>query len=342
MAWMVSKARGRRWMRGSLALVYVAQFALWGRETKAQGQTAEDGKAAGVPATVSAPAAGQGQSAGPSAGTSAGTGSASGASAVLMQGQRLFEDQQYEESIQVLSGALLRPTLSKAEKRDLYKLLAFNFVTINRKDEAEGAVRALLVLEPSFELPRYESPRFRDAFAAIRARWEAEGQPGLAAVERAPITLSHLSPAEADGKVNLPITVRVTDPDKIVTEVRLYWRRGTNGRFEQASMAFDGAGARGQIPGAAVEGPILEYFIAALGTGGTTVATRGDAEVPLRVAVREKNRAWVWPVALGAGVLGAGAIVGALALAGVFQGSEPVNSPVSGPPRTVVNVSITE
>jgi hypothetical protein len=32
---------------------------------------------------------------------------------------------------------------------------------------------------PGFELPKTESPHFRDFFAATRARWEAEGHPGL-------------------------------------------------------------------------------------------------------------------------------------------------------------------
>src|SRR6478736_5587859 len=67
---------------------------------------------------------------------------------LVARGQQLFEDQQYEESIQTLSAALLRPSNTKAQKIEIYRLLALNYITINRKDEAESAVRGLLAIEP--------------------------------------------------------------------------------------------------------------------------------------------------------------------------------------------------
>src|SRR5437763_12785808 len=78
---------------------------------------------------------------------------------LIQKGQQLFEDQQYEESIQTLSGALVRPTNTKEQKVEIYRLLALNYITIGRKDEAESSVRGLLVQNPDYQLPPSESPR---------------------------------------------------------------------------------------------------------------------------------------------------------------------------------------
>ena len=68
-------------------------------------------------------------------------------------GSALFDDQQYEESIQTLSGVLVRPNNTKAQKIEIYRLLALNYITLTHKEEAEGAVRGLLALEPTYALP---------------------------------------------------------------------------------------------------------------------------------------------------------------------------------------------
>ena len=99
---------------------------------------------------------------------------------LIERGRELFEDQQYEVSIQTLSGALVRPNSTRAaEARHVHCLLAKDHITLGNSDEAETFVRALLALEPSDELPERESPRVRDFFAAARERWEREGRPGV-------------------------------------------------------------------------------------------------------------------------------------------------------------------
>ncbi|MBX3203150.1 MAG: hypothetical protein KF894_33810, partial [Labilithrix sp.] len=66
---------------------------------------------------------------------------------LIAKGQELFEDQQYEDSIQTLSAALLRPSNTKEQKVEIYRLLALNYITLGRKDEADNAVRGLLVAQ---------------------------------------------------------------------------------------------------------------------------------------------------------------------------------------------------
>jgi hypothetical protein len=263
---------------------------------------------------------------------------------LVARGQQLFEDQQYEESIQTLSAALLRPSNTKAQKIEIYRLLALNYITLNRKDEAESAVRGLLAIEPGYELPPSESPRFRDFFAAVRGKWEAEGRPGLVKETEPPpppVAMKHSSPSQVEPETAIELTASLDDPGKRVTSVKIFYRTGSRGKFEgieaailtpQAGTPGDGRTVRATIPSSAVSPPLVEYYLQGFDKGGLPIVSRGDAGAPLRVAVPEPSKGWVLPVAIGGGVLGAAAIVGGLALAGVFKSSSKSGPGGTTPP----------
>ena len=99
---------------------------------------------------------------------------------------------------------------------------------------------------------------------------------------------------------------------------------------------------RVSIPGAAVKPPLVDYYFEVLDGGGAVIANRGDASSPLRIAVPEpSSKGWILPVAIGGGVLGAAAIVGVLALSGVFT-SSPSGGGATGPAMSTVSVSVGE
>jgi hypothetical protein len=254
---------------------------------------------------------------------------------LIARGQQLFDDQQYEESIQTLSGALVRPNNTKQQKIDIYRLLALNYITLNRKDEAESAVRGLLAIEPSYELPKGESPRFRDFFASVRQKWESEGKPGLItseAKEPKPVTLQHNSPSQVAPETEIPLMTKLDDPDKRVTSIELHYRTGSSGKFTEVDMKLDPeqSTARANIPPKTVMPPFVEYYMLAKDKSGLPVGSRGDSDAPLRVTVPERGSAWVLPVAIGGGVLVAG---GAIALAVILGGK-------SNPPNAKVNIGV--
>ncbi len=282
-----------------------------------------------APAPASAPQAAPARAAGPD---------------LIARGLQLFDDQEYEESVQALSAALLRPNNTKAQKLEIYRLLALNYITLNRKDEAESAVRGLLSQEPGYELPRSESPRFRDFFAAVRERWEAEGRPGVVEGEVVPVTMQHTSPSEGVARTQIPLTVRVVDPKHRVVDVKLFYRAGAKGKFTQIAATIEGDSARATIPGDAVKPPLVEYYFEGLDKGGLPVVSRGDAAGPLRVAVPEgSSKGWVLPVAVGGSALGIGATFLVLALAGAFKGSTPSTPGTTVPEgRSIVSVSVRE
>lgn len=243
---------------------------------------------------------------------------------LIQRGRELFEDQQYEVSIQTLSGALVRPNSTKEQKLETYCLLAKDHITLGNEEEAENFVRALLALEPSYELPETESPRFRDFFAAVRTKWEGEGRPGALSERDAPrtITLRHRSPSEAPRDTGMVLTAQVDDPDHRVARVKLYFRTGSAGKFSEETTQFDpGAGSvRGIFPLRAIQPPFVSYYLLAADKNGMPVASCGDAEAPLRIPVPDGPKSWVLPIAIGGGVVGvAGVVLGVLALTGAFK-----------------------
>ncbi len=242
---------------------------------------------------------------------------------LVTRGKQLFDDQQYEESIQALSGALVRPSTTRDERIEVLRLLSLNYITLGRKEEAEGAVRALFVIDPKYTLAATESPRFRDFYQSVRDRWEKEGRPGFASeAAKSNLTMTHVSPAQAEANSNIEITAKVSDPSK-VARVRLFVREAGNGKFVAQGMKLTGDTARTTISGPRVKPPLLEYYIEGQDSGGIAIVGKGDIDVPLRIAIPESRSGWVLPVAIGAGVLGAAAIVGGLALGGVFDKSQP-------------------
>lgn len=234
---------------------------------------------------------------------------------LIKKGQELFDEQMYEESIQTLSAALMRPGIAKKEKIRVYQLLAYNYITLRRDEEADGAVRGLLVLDEDFELPEGESPRFREFFDEIRVNWIQEGKPGLekakaAASAASRVQLKHASPAQVEAGLDVSLTGKVDDPNARVDKIVLHYRTGSSGKYVSGKVKFAMRKFSAEIPGEAVEPPLVEYYLEALDESGLPVAARGDAASPLRIAVPDETSwyasPWFWvPV----GVVVVGAIV---------------------------------
>lgn len=261
---------------------------------------------------------------------------------LVARAQALFDDQQYEESVQTLSAVLVRPGQSREQRIRVYRLLALNYITLGKKDEAESAVRGLLPLDPDYALPASESPKFRDFFDDVKARWEGEGRPGyqVEAPKLLPVVLKHSQPPESEANRPIDLRARLEDPGHRVHSVRLYTRAGTRGKFAEQELTLQTDGSiLLSLPSELMKPPLVEYYLAALNAEGLPIAARGDAEDPLRIAVREPSKGWVLPVVIGASVLGAGAIVGGLALLGVFKSSAP---PPPRPGTSAVTIIVGE
>lgn len=214
--------------------------------------------------------------------------------ALIQRGSAQFEDQAYEESIQTLSAALVRPGATDIEKKELYRLLAYNFIILKRADEADAAVRGILVLDENFALPPTESPRFRDFFANTKKKWIDEGRPGrvtagAAPTAEKPVKLQHTSPAQIPANSGVKLSGSIEDPDNRVRGVTLAYRTGAKGKFVTVAATYTLGEFRTQIPATAVKPPLIEYYITATDKGGLPLVARGDAATPLRIVVPEEG-----------------------------------------------------
>lgn len=255
-----------------------------------------------------------------------------GVVSLIQRAAELFDDQAYEESIQTLSAALLRPGSSTKEKIEIYRLLAYNYITLKRNEEADAAVRGLYVVDEDFTLPTTESPRFRDFFEATKKKWLEEGKPGKAdadaqAAAQSPVKIVHTSPAQAAPGTTIKLSGTLDDPKGRARGVQLFYRAGAKGKFSIVAGTYTLGKFNAQIPGKEVKPPLVEYYLEAVDNAGLPVASRGDAATPLRVVVPEPPKSSIFTSAafwVPVGVVVVGAAVGVpvgLALFGPKQTS---------------------
>jgi tetratricopeptide (TPR) repeat protein len=260
---------------------------------------------------------------------------------LLQRAQKLFDEQQYEESIQVLSAALVRPGNTKAQKVEVYRLLMLNYITLGKKDEADAAVRGLLAIQPDYELPASESPRFRDFFKTARDKWVADGKPGVVtdAEPAAPqVQMQHTSPSQVEPRTEVALSVKLDDPKGRVDSVKLFYRVGSKDKFTEVDADIDEGTARAKIPPSAVKPPFIEYYFLGYDKKGLAIVSRGDVGAPLRIAVPEPSKGWVLPVAIGGGILVVGGAFAIAAFAGAFKSSSTTNKPG----QSNVSIGVTE
>jgi len=268
---------------------------------------------------------------------------------LIQKAQDLFDDQRYEESIQTLSAALLRPGTSPENKIEIYRLLAYNYITLGRTEEADGAVRGLLVQKEDFELSKKESPRFRDFFAKARAAWEAEGKPGKeeggGAKAPPPVSIKHTPAVQVEPNAIVKIEGTIADPTTSVTEVQLFFRTSGAEKFASKPLVYAMGSFRGQLPQNVVKPPLVEYYLLAVDAKGLPLASRGDADTPVRIGVREPQddsifaSPWFWiPV----GVVVVGGVIATAIIATSGDDDPTRRDPEPGTPRSTVVIGVGE
>ena len=251
---------------------------------------------------------------------------ASAQNPLIARGQEEYQELLYQEALQTLSAALVRAGNSNAEMATAYRLLAFTYLALQREEEAAGAYRHMLPLEPDFEPGEGVSPRIRSFFADVRAAWEAEGRPGSGPPP--PISIQHRSPAEAVPGEEVTLSAEVEDPASRVARLVLAYRQGTQRVFTRLDTQPAGGSLSATIPGTDVAPPLVEYYFEAVDDAGLPLAARGDVAAPLRIAVPEPGgneiweEWWFWTII---GVVVAGGIVASVVIADEL--SRPTQTP---------------
>jgi len=242
---------------------------------------------------------------------------------LIRQGQSQYDDLEFEQALQTLSAALIRAGNTPQQKTTIYRLLAFTYLALGREEEAAGAYRSLLSIEPAFVPGADVAPQTRTFLDGVKQAWEAEGRPGFQTQPPAPVTVRHRSPAQADRGTEVALEATVDDPDNRVRSLIFAYHQGASQAedrevFQRIEAAREGSTFRATLPAEAVAPPLVEYYLEALDANGLPVAGRGDVAAPLRIAVAAPSSSifaspWFWIIT---GVLVAGAVITTVLLVG--------------------------
>jgi hypothetical protein len=260
---------------------------------------------------------------------------------LIDQAKKAFDDASYDESLQLLSAALLKLDIVDDQRIEAYRLLAYNYILLKKEDAAKSAAYKLYALNEDFELSKGESPRFREPFAKWKQQWIDDGRPGKAAATAKPpatVTIKHSPPAEIEHDKSVAITGDVQDPDHRVAKIVMHYRPSSDSKFQTVEAKLALGGFQVNIPGSAVQPPLVEYYLEAIDDAGLPIAGRGDTEAPLRIVVKGEEGGsifgtwWFWT---GTAAVVVGGVLGAILLTRKSSSTGPGgNNPTS-------NVTIT-
>lgn len=265
----------------------------------------------------------------------------SSAQKLIDNAKKAFDDAQYDESIQLVSAALLKLDITDPQKVECYKQLAYNYIVLKKDEAAKSAAYKLYAVDESFALPKSESPRFREPFTKWKAQWLEDGKPGqVLPTEKPPaaVTLKHLPPSDTPHDQSVAISGSIDDPDKRVARVALFYRTGTSAKFSEIPCTYGDGRFNANIPGTAMKPPLVEYYVQAVDKEGLPIASRGDVEAPLRLVVEAEKEGsifgtwWFWT--------GATAVVAGGILAGILL-SKKSSNPSAPQPNPGGNGTVT-
>jgi tetratricopeptide (TPR) repeat protein len=248
---------------------------------------------------------------------------------LIRQGQQQYDDLEFEQALQTLSAALIRAGNSAEENATTYRLLAYTYLALGREEEAAGAYRGLLALQPDTTPGTELAPQTRTFFEGVKQSWESDGRPGYQARPPAPVTIRHRSPAQAERGNAVALEATVDDADARVRTLVVAFHQGASESgdrevFQRLEATREGETFRATLPASVIAPPLVEYYLEALDANGLPVAGRGDVAAPLRIAVPAPGRSilaspWFWVIT---GALVAGAVVTTVLLVGGDEGSQ--------------------
>ena len=237
----------------------------------------------------------------------------------INRGIKLFNDLEYQKSIEQLKRALgKQQNLTKQELTEAYKFLAFDYIVLGNEAEAERHVKELLKLDPWFELDPMSSPRFLDFFAKVKKSMPPPPKRVAtltATGERSPVEMTYTTSPSQHATKDAPLTfvVGIADPERRHARIVLLHRKKGGKEYSTVSARrVDNGRYEIILPGLLVQEPTIEFYIAAEDEQGNKIGLLGSPQVPLAIDVSEPEGTpvyatwWFWTgigAAVAAGVV---------------------------------------
>lgn len=261
---------------------------------------------------------------------------------LIEEGIQQYNELEYENSINTLSAALIRPGNSNEQKIIIYQYLGLNYLILGREAEAEGAFRSLLAIDEDWSFdPAATPPKFLDFFEKVEEKWIAYGKPGLekAQIVEKPVAIRHKIPDEGVKKQEINLKIELENPKNIPVEIILFYKSASARKYKSVLGSLKGyakettcAVYMAAIPAEDVMPPSVDYYIHVTDAEGELLNSKGDESVPLRIPIPEgdkKKKKLLWGLL---GGLGGAAVVGlvlgiALPLALKKDNGQPPDDP---------------
>src|SRR5215471_8633927 len=149
----------------------------------------------------------------------------------INRGIKLFNDLEYQKSIEVLKNVLQKQqNLTKQELTETHKYLAFDHLVLGNEGEADRLVKELLKMDPWYELDPMSSPRFLDFFAKVKKSMPPPPKKVAtltASGERSPVEMTYTTSPSARAMRDAPLTfaVGIADPERRHAKIELFHRK---------------------------------------------------------------------------------------------------------------------
>ena len=247
---------------------------------------------------------------------------------LIQRGVEEYDELRFDEALQTLSAALVRSGNTPDQQAQIYRYLALTYLALDREEEASGAWRSMLALDPAAEAGSDLSPRFREFFTQVHAQWEAAGRPGLP--PPAPVAIQHRSPPQAERGTEVALTATLDDPSGRVASLVLAYRQGTSAVFRRVDTTRTAEGFAATIPADDVRPPLVEYYFEAVDANGLPLAARGDVAAPLRIAVPAPGGDIASEPLFWVGIGGGALVVAGAIILGVVLGTQGSGDPGQG------------
>lgn len=194
----------------------------------------------------------------------------------------------YAASKKTLEGALAAAKKAKLDRdpvvAKVYLSLGITSFADGDADGAKAAFAAAVAIDPKIQIDAaYKSPELMELLEAARSGAATSdptegGEPGTdcAGVRG----LQHAIIDTAPGGRALPIEVLV-GADVTSTKLGVFYRPEGSTDFIEGKLTKQGdCKYTGEIPGSAMKGSLVHYYVAALGENGKAVASRGSSGSP--------------------------------------------------------------
>jgi hypothetical protein len=236
----------------------------------------------------------------------------------------------YPDAERIVADILARRDVTPAQRNAAMEIQAIILLARRQTQRADAVLRELYGRDPDHRLAERDvGPNVVAAFERMR-----DSHPPTATV-----TMANITPPEMETREAPEIAVRIEAGSDVVEEMRLSYRNGTSGPFEQVIMRFDEERtlARTRLPPMqGLDGYTVQFYVDALAPSDAVVRSLGSEAEPMSLEVPRaeatqvladgsvvaapagEDFTWVWAIV---GVILAGGIAATL---GVVLGTDLV------------------